>query len=174
MNPTPSQFKFVFLLAFSACVLATSFAASQVRIRGEFSGSVAATPVDDLPGAVHLVATGTGSVSHLGKATAEVSFPAAVIDLDAGELLLLAHEWTGTITAANGDQIHGTYTLHSDTLPISALGEVEYGADLTVTGGAGRFKNATGQGVAHGIGNLLDSSFVVEISGVISTVGSSK
>ena len=36
-----------------------------------------------------------------------------------GELTFLETEWHGTITTANGDQIFGTYTLASDTLPVS-------------------------------------------------------
>ncbi|MEX1288735.1 MAG: hypothetical protein AB1Z57_12405 [Acidimicrobiia bacterium] len=75
--------------------------------------------------------TGTGTITHLGRVTweAEHCFYDDFMSFGASEL---------TITAANGDQLFGTYTG-------SMTGPTTWLDDLTIVGGTGRFEGATGE-----------------------------
>jgi hypothetical protein len=70
------------------------------------------------------------------------------------------------ITAANGDQVFGTYqTLaHLDFV----AGQVRALGAYQITGGTGRFVNATGQGIISAVGSLAPPFGVLgQMSGVI-------
>lgn len=82
--------------------------------------------------------TGTGTGTHIGKSTFVATVNAADFPLLTG---------TQTITAANGDLIYSTFSG-------SAAGPDENGTLLitnnnTITGGTGRFKDATGSFIAN-------------------------
>jgi hypothetical protein len=101
-----------------------------------FKGSVdfTATSGTVLPdGSIFATVVGTGQVTHMGRVTADGT---GVIHVD------LTASGTRVLTAANGDQVflstEGTFA--SFFPPTSGVGT------FTITGGTGRFMNATGGG----------------------------
>jgi hypothetical protein len=91
---------------------------------------------------------GSAQVTHLGKS-----------EMESNELVNLCSNPEGadisgqfTMTAANGDQLFGSYdTLgHLDF----ANDEVTFSGQFTITGGTGRFQDATGGGSIEGSGTL--------------------
>jgi hypothetical protein len=139
--------------------------ATQVPLKATFSGPGIAA---DIPGdrcpVLTIQITGGGTSTHLGKFTTVQSHCAAPPSLafTNGEF---------TLTAANGDQLFGTY--EGDFLPLEPPLAAIDGA-FTVTGGTGRFEGATGGGDASGVQNLATGVATVALDGTISSVGSNK
>jgi hypothetical protein len=61
-----------------------------------------------------------------------------------------------------------------DALAFGPTGDLSFNVDLEITGGTGRFKGATGLASAAGRANIFTRTFSIELTGRISTVGSSK
>jgi hypothetical protein len=139
-----------------------------VPIKGSFQGTVQVTPIPQAEMSFQVVYSATGTVSHLGQVQATLVTPQ--VKVGAMQLTLLTPKWKGTITAANGDQLFGTYVLPG-TINLTATGTFSFNADLVVQGGTGRFANAQGQAQASGTANIFTRTFNVEIAGWISKVG---
>jgi hypothetical protein len=140
-------------------------AATQVPLKATFSGpGVAAEIPGDRCPVLTIQITGTGTSTHLGKFTTVQSHCAAPPSLafTLGEF---------TLTAANGDQVFGTY--EGEFLPLEPPLAAIDGA-LTFTGGTGRFEGATGGGDASGVQNLATGEATVVLDATISSVGSNK
>jgi hypothetical protein len=139
------------------------------QIRGTFTGQSIVIPAGE-PGDLvfRQENVATGSVTHLGRVTAEWVLR-EVRFLSYSQLMVAQPDWIGTITAQNGDQIFGTYTFRSPVLPITLTGEVQFVAELRITGGTGRFEGATGRGVSVGRGNIWTRQFSLDLNGVITT-----
>ena len=136
------------------------------EIRGTFTGESNVIAIDD--GVFRQENAATGTVTHLGRVTAqwvlrEVRFPSS------SQLVVAQPDWIGTITAQNGDQIFGTYTVRRTALPITLTGEVQFVAELRITGGTGRFEGASGHGLSVGRGNIWTRQFSLDLNGVITT-----
>lgn len=103
--------------------------------------------------------SGTGIASHMGNSTFEatsyvtVAFPPP-----------FAVSGTRTITAANGDKLYTSFT--GTSTPV--IGGIN-GAVLheTITGGTGRFANASGSFVNTATNNFNTSSFMAIMDGTI-------
>lgn len=88
---------------------------------------------------------GTGQALHAGAITLETT---ETVNLCAGpDGAKVTGEFV--LTAANGDQIFGVY----ETIAILATEVTAFG-NYTITGGTGRFADATGQGVISAVGSL--------------------
>ncbi len=68
-------------------------------------------------------------------------------------------------TAANGDELHGTY---GGYLEVVSATLTEIHGTFTIDGGTGRFQHATGGGPASGTQSLVDGSAVLVLDGSIS------
>jgi hypothetical protein len=95
---------------------------------------------------------GTGTYSHLGKTTFTLDF----IALPTGPTTV-AVTGTGTLVAANGDQVFvtltGTATVQS---LVPAIGEIiDTTLVSTITGGTGRFSDASGTVTSTGRGETV-------------------
>jgi hypothetical protein len=105
---------------------------------------------------------GTGHATHLGA----VGFVAEHCSLDFGQGPGPYEQGVLTLTAANGDQLRATYTngvTDPTNFPILAFTD-----DFTfVDGGTGRFVEASGGGVEHGLFHWFTDEFSVEMSGTI-------
>ncbi len=160
-----------------ACLLPSLVGAAgpvkAVRIKGRFVGTVGLTPIAG-EDTFRLDNVATGIVSHLGRSEAAWVVPEVQLDLVNRQLIVGNTEWTGTITAANGDQIFGMYSFRDDVIEFTLLGDLSFDLDLEITGGTGRFKGATGNATAVGSANIFTGKFSVKLTGEISTVGSSK
>jgi hypothetical protein len=66
-------------------------------------------------------------------------------------------------TAANGDQIMGTYAGH---MPFNPAGYFEIHGYFYITGGTGRFVNARGEGPASGA-QYMDGTAYLNLNGII-------
>jgi len=104
---------------------------------------------------------GTGQAQHLGRITWESHEVVNACFPDGAHV-----EGEIVITAADGDQVSGSYqTLaHLDF----GAGQVRALGSFQITGGTGRFVNATGQGIISAVGSLAPPSGVLgQMSGVI-------
>ncbi len=90
--------------------------------------------------------TGIGQLTHLGNATFVADIQFDVIDFSA--------PITGvqTTVAANGDKIFSTFSGYSN-VP-DAAGNIDANLSSTITGGTGRFINATGTFTVTAHGNI--------------------
>jgi hypothetical protein len=146
--------------------ISTGYAAAkdQVPFRGTWEGStVSATPIDE--NVVLVVSSGSGHASHLGRF--DMTSPHLTF-LDTG-----AVEGTQIFTAANGDTL--TATITGQFVP-NEEGNLEATLAGTITGGTGRFQNASGSYDFHIIARPAEFGFdsSATFSGTISTVGSNK
>jgi hypothetical protein len=113
--------------------VAPVFAASNVPFKGHWAGStVSAIPTEE-EGVLLVTTTGTGNLTHLGK-----------MEMTSPHLTYLATfriEGTQIFTAANGDEVHATI---EGQLTPNPDGTVSGAIPAVITGGTGRFANATG------------------------------
>ena len=153
------MFAAVFALGVTALTASAAYGArAQVPVQGSYSGTAAFTS------ATTVAFQGTGISSHLGRGTNQGGL--VVTGLDNTCPGGLANVNTETLTAANGDTI--TLSSHDVACPV-APGVYEGSGHFTVTGGTGRFRDATGQGTLLGHVNLNQGVFSFQFSGAIST-----
>lgn len=108
------------------------------------------------PGVIAQIDSGDCQALHLG-ASALVSDK--VINVVAGTQTTQV-----TFTAANGDVLRGT---GAGTSSMVAPGIVNFTADVTFTGGTGRFANATGRATIRGQANLVEARSAMKMEGFI-------
>jgi hypothetical protein len=116
-----------------------------VPIKGTFAASfmrpAAPSPVTGpycTSGGIPIEAQGIGNVSKVGPLFLTVKKCATV----AGSAVTYAG--TFTMTAGNGDNLHGTYAGTQDNTLRDENGYVPFQGTLTFTGGTGRFSHASG------------------------------
>jgi hypothetical protein len=111
------------------------------------------------------VTAGTGNATHLGRITSEGNLTivgeAGCVDNEVG----FSAEMQDTFTAANGDILTTAITMQ--LCPI-APGIYHGVGTYVVTGGTGRFANATGSGVFDGTGNFNTGTIICALNGTIS------
>jgi len=110
---------------------------------------------------VTLDITGTCTLSHLGRTT-------TVGVETVGAVLNAVH----TFTAANGDLLHTTTTGTAVLKP--DFSGVIFSNIETVTGGTGRFANASGSATRIGSTNFSDGSAIWEIVGTLTYAASDR
>lgn len=120
------------LAALSPTSAAAKASGTDRPVKGTTSGTVTGVLGAPLGITIDL----TGKVTHLGKYSVHID---AVGVISGGEVVV---DGTFTVVAANGDQLTGPATT---TTPLSQLAEVHTTtAFLTITGGTGRFADASG------------------------------
>jgi hypothetical protein len=110
---------------------------------------------DDNTAVRHL--DGTGNATHLGQFTLSADF---TVTMSTGNAT-----GTATWTAANGDQIRASVVGHGD---IVAFPTVTIAETHTITGGTGRFANASGIITIERSANILTGASTGSLSGTIS------
>jgi hypothetical protein len=113
------------------CLAAPVSAGNQVPFKGSLSGSVTVTPLSPPIASVDIQASGTAA--QLGRFTLEV--PHTVNQATSQAV------GTYTFTAANGDTLTASFT---GSATMTAPGVLAITETATITGGTGRFANATG------------------------------
>lgn len=101
---------------------------------------------------------GEGTASHMGKVGVERSHTVVILP-DGIEVV----GGTFTLTAANGDELHGEY----DGALAGAPPVVQIDAPYTITGGTGRFEGATGSGTQEGQFDLVDGVGSTTLDGIV-------
>ena len=125
---------FFTLVAASALSLA-SIAVSAVAAQTPFKGTVSADEtVVVTPPTASLTRDGTGTATYLGRYTEHI-----VMTI---HLPTLSSTGTSTFTAANGDTL--TATVLGQATPTTTPGVLSIVERYTITGGTGRFADATG------------------------------
>ena len=116
-----------------------------VPITGTFTASfmrpAAPSPVTGpycASGGIPIEAQGIGNVSKVGPLFLTVKKCATVVGS------ALTYAGTFTMTAGNGDNLHGTYAGTQDNTLRDENGYVPFQGTLTFTGGTGRFSHASG------------------------------
>ena len=132
-------------------------AEERLPFSGTYSGTVAFT------GPASAAFQGSGTASHLGKSTivgtVQVAGPASSCSDG------FAAQHTITLTAANGDQLFLVVT--DDSCQV-APGMYEGTGTYEITGGTGRFADATGSGTFDGRGDFTTGTFLQKFEGTIS------
>lgn len=107
--------------------------------------------------------TGTGIASHGGigisAGTINITGPASCAGGFSAKI-------EGAFTVANGNQIR--YTVVQQLCPTSAQGVLAGVGSFTITGGTGRFANATGAGSFSGLGDFGKYKYQCTLDGTIS------
>ena len=128
-----------------------------VPFKGSFAGTQSVTPLS--PPLARVNGSGTGTATHLGQVT--VQFPHTV------NFATRVGVGTYTFTAANGDTLTADFTGQAQGAP-PLISIVEHG---TVTGGTGRFAEATGTFTVERRFNQATGETEGSFEGAISAVG---
>ena len=148
---------------FLAMVVATavslaSIAASAVAAETPFKGTVNADEtVVPSPPTASLTRDGTGTATYLGKYTEHITMQIF--------LPTLSSTGTATFTAANGDTL--TATVLGQATPTTTPGVLSIVEVYTITGGTGRFADATGTFTLHSTVNQATGLSSGTFSGAI-------
>ena len=138
-------------------------ARDQVPFRGVVSGSVVSiTPLDQCNQRIEAV--NGGNATHLGRFTGTAQFVLDVCNL--------TYVGSYVFTAANGDSISGPFV--GSLTPTTVPGVFDNTESAFITGGTGRFANATGTFNLGGQINLNTGTFSLPWEGTMSTVGSTR
>ncbi len=140
-----------------------ALAGGQVPLKGSDSGSFTLEVDACGTGVAAVVIDTVGKATHVGKYAYHAN---ECFNLTTG-----AFSATFTITAANGDTIHGTY---AGQVGVVAGDLAPYEQDNVITGGTGRFAGASGGFHLSGIANLVSLEASQRISGTVSSPGSLK
>jgi hypothetical protein len=109
-------------------------------------------PPFPLPAIHHQTDAGTCNLTHLGNTAI---YGEQDINFAAGT----QSGWR-TLTAANGDELHAT---HTGTSWLVRPGVVGFTAIMTLSGGTGRFANASGEMTMQGEATLATNTTVVRV-----------
>jgi len=151
------------LVVLAALGLAGSLAAGeQVPFRGRLEGTFAITPV--APTVVFVLLTGTGEATHLGEFAFTVPH---FVDVSTGNGVA-----TGAyqFTAANGDTLFAAF--NGQSTPTTNPDVHHIVETATITGGTGRFADATGAFIVDRLINVVTSTTSGSFDGTISSPGS--
>jgi hypothetical protein len=107
-------------------------AGEQVRFKGSFEGDVSVSPL--APPLMMVDVEATGKASHLGRFTLDI--PHVV------NRATRAATGSYEFTAANGDKLYAEFT--GLAMPTATPGVLYIEETATITGGTGRFADATG------------------------------
>lgn len=125
-----------FVIALASLAGAPVAVAAAFPFKGQAGGDVVGTPVEQTSlYAVNL--SGTGRATEVGKFTVTANH---ITDGATGEIT----EGSITFVAKNGDTLTGTYTGQEFPTDYPDVGLVE--GTLTITGGTGQFRGASGMG----------------------------
>ena len=151
------------LLGISASLLAPAAAeaASEPPFRAEFTGQAMFTPTST-PGVFVNTFAGEGLASHLGRVEVSVT---EIIDLTSPSGAVVQRDGRMTMNAANGDALRWSYS-GAGTSP-DAGGDLTFSGTYTVTGGTGRFADASGRGTYTGAGNVVTGKASVSYTGTV-------
>lgn len=133
-------------------------AGEQVPFKGSLEGDVTMTPLD--PPFVSVLVEATGTATQLGQFTLDIPH---VVNR-ATRTAIGTYEFT----AANGDTLSAEFT--GVAMPI-APGVLYIVETATITGGIGRFANATGSFTCERLFDAVAGTTIGSFEGTISTPG---
>lgn len=133
----------------------------EVPFKGRLEGTATITP--GTPPFLSVSIEGTGNAAHLGRFTVEIPHVVNTTNRTS----------TGTyeFTAANGDTLTASFTGQATLTSPGVLSIVE---TATITGGTGRFADATGSFTAERLFNQVTGLTTGSFEGTISSPGAAK
>jgi hypothetical protein len=146
------------LFAFAVTFVGASSAGEQTTFKGSLEGTVTVTPVN--PPIASVLIEATGNATKLGRFTLEVPHVVnQAVRVGAGSYIF---------TAANGDTLTASFTGVGTLIAPGVLSTTE---TATITGGTGRFADATGSFTAHRTFFITEGRTVGSFEGTISSPG---
>ena len=146
------------LFAFAVTFVGASSAGEQTTFKGSLGGTVTVTPVN--PPIASVLIEATGNATKLGRFTLEVPHVVnQAVRVGAGSYIF---------TAANGDTLTASFTGVGTLIAPGVLSTTE---TATITGGTGRFADATGSFTAHRTFFITEGRTVGSFEGTISSPG---
>jgi hypothetical protein len=133
--------KFLILSVLGLLTILSVFPATFAAHSSPFNGSGSGTFTDTSPTTV--LVTGTGYYDHLGFTT--LRFPSTITGQAACGGFTATEQ--DTYTASNGDSV--LQTVHDTICPTNAPNAFTLTGSFTVTGGTGRFADASGSGTVQ-------------------------
>jgi hypothetical protein len=106
------------------------------------------------PGVLAGTVSGAGHATHLGRVTLATT---EIIDFASSPGTLLILDGRMVMVAANGDELRWSYS-GTGTLPPDADGNIALSGTFVITGGTGRFSDASGSGTFTGVGGPSSAS----------------
>jgi hypothetical protein len=152
------------LAALAAVLLAApsvATAAITTPLRFDFTAQ-ASFAETSVPGVFTVTTSGVGHASHLGRITVSTT---ETLDFVTSPGTLLVRDGRLVMVAANGDELHWTYE-GTGSLP-DADGESVLTGTFVITGGTGRFSDASGGGTFGGSGNAVTGLASLSYRGTI-------
>lgn len=160
-----NSFRVQVVLAAVAVFGLTGAVAAQhpVPLKGTWQGSYTTTPVPPFPPQfVDVVLTATGNATQLGRFTAVFPHRVNVSTVPSTGV------GTYTFTAANGDTLLADVVGHGMVVAPGLLHVVEMG---TISGGTGRFADASGEFVTERLLDQINLTTIGFFEGTISSPG---
>lgn len=158
--------QFTLAVGLAVCAVAvlgparSASAGKQAPFKGTLDGSFTATPIDPaFPLIVEVQLDAVGQATHLGRFTFD--FP-HVVDRSVRPSIGIG---SCTFTAANGDQVFADIEGEASLIEPGVLFVEEQG---TITGGTGRFRNATGSFVVERLIDQATQTTTGSFTGTIS------
>ena len=154
------------IVALTAAVLLTAppgaTAASSTPFRSDFAAQ-ASFAETSVPGVFTVTTSGAGHASHLGRVTLSTM---ESLDFAASPGSLVIRDGRLVMIAANGDELRWTYE-GTGSLP-DEDGDSTLTGTFVISGGTGRFSDATGSGTFQGTGNAVTGAASLSYRGTIS------
>ncbi len=135
-------------------------ASSETPFRAAFDVAMSLTP-DPGCGGFRVSGTGIGRATHLGAATITVD-ECVDFAMEPGRVHVYG---SLVLTAANGDQLHVSVDKVGD-LP-GPTGDAHVAGPYVVSGGTGRFAEATGSGTTTTDANVITSTATAKLVGTL-------
>jgi hypothetical protein len=125
------------------------------------------SPLEQLDenGVINIFSSGIGTATHMGLVKMEIY---EIVDTHGFD----PNEWDAdadvVLTAANGDELHFSYTSTIDPADFfNGSGNLYIVGACIVTGGTGRFSEASGTLIYTGVHNVYTSTGTVDFDGTI-------
>lgn len=144
----------------SVCLSQAAGAGESIPFKGRDVGTFA-LPGPCADGSLRVLIEGSGTATHLGRYSYEAD--------ECFNPVTGAFSGVPIITAANGEQLFGTYT--GQVAPTGNPAVVSYVEQMSISGGTGRFSDASGTFEVVGEANLADLAYHQSLAGVIANLG---
>ena len=135
-------------------------AAAETPFKADFSVQASFVPLS--PGVLAGSTSGAGKAAHLGRMTVSST---EVLDFTAVPGAVTVRDGRMVLVAASGDEVFGTYATIGP-LP-DANGYLPLSGTFVVTGGTGRFSDATGGGTIEGVASVVTGIASLSYRGTI-------
>ncbi len=144
----------------ASLALVSPAAAAETPFKSDFTLQASFVPVT--PGVFLGTTSGAGHASHLGRVAATST---EVLDFTAFPGRLSVRDGQLVMIAANGDELHWSYSGGGPLPDASGLSAIT--GTFVITGGTGRFADASGGGTVEGVASVVTNTVSLHYRGTI-------